>query len=422
MGLFDGGELLLSNGATRQILVNWHTPYIRMPFRSSLSDSTELQALNAIKAIGATPLVIVHGAADSTVATDDPHLLGLVAQVFGSSTVYVEYGNEEDLAGVNTTTYTSSWNAIVPGLKAAHPTYKFIGPVNAFSEPSYIGYFVGHASPAPDFVSWHEYTCSPTDAVSTCMSRIGNWTEHANQMHAAEVAAAGHSFPFMITEWNMDAFNDSRYLDPTVIGPWTTQALQELNTLVGYGLVGAFQYCADSHGGGFELIIYCGLLTPQGAAFQAAIGGVVPPPPPPPPPPPSPTPSPSPAHSPSPAPTPAQHSPSPAPSPTAARSGNPSSGAAAAGATASPHATPSSHPTASNPPPKATSGPTAKASPAQAKHSPSPGAFALAANYAATLPPGDRAGLLFIVVGSVLASAGAGGWAFLSWMRFRLRG
>ena len=255
MGLFDSNEQLLSNAGTQRILTGWHTPVIRMPFSASLSDSVELQALQTIKTIGSTPLVIVHGAVDSSVLADDTHLLIVVNQVFGSSTVYVEYGNEEDLAGIDDAAYTSSWNAVVPRLKAAHPTYRFMGPVNFQHDPTYIGYFVGHAVPQPDVVSWHEYVCSPTGATSICLSHIANWAVHVSDTNNAEVAAVGHTFPFMITEWNMDPQNDTRYTDPTVIGPFTMQALQELNSLIPSGLIGAQQYCADSHGGGFEHLL-----------------------------------------------------------------------------------------------------------------------------------------------------------------------
>jgi len=283
MGLFDSHEQLLGNTGTQQLVAGWHVPVIRIPTRTSLSDSTELLALQTVKSVGAVPLISVHGAVDSTVLADDTHLLGLVAQVFGSATVYVEYGNEEDLSGVDDVTYTNSWNAVVPSLKAAHPTYKFIGPVNFQKNPTYIGYFVGHAAPAPDIVSWHEYVCGPTDATSICLGHIANWAVHVTDTNNAEIAATGHTFPFMITEWNMDPQNDSRYLDPSVIQPFTTQALQELNSLIPSGLVGAQQYCVDSHGGGFELIDSNNSLTPQGQAFQAALSGAVlgstPPPP-----------------------------------------------------------------------------------------------------------------------------------------------
>jgi hypothetical protein len=273
MPLFDGNEQMLSNAGTRAIFAGWRTPVIRMPSRASLSDAVELQALNVIKSIGATPLMIVHGAVDANVLADDLHLLGLAAQVFGSGTVYAEYGNEEDGgAHISDVTYTSSWNATVPALKAAHPTYRFMGPVNYHSDPAYIGYFVGHANPVPDVVSWHEYTCQPSAATATCRSNIGNWAAHAADTNRAEIAAAGHTVPFMISEWNMDPSPDSRYLDPSVIGPWTTAALRELASLTASGLVGAQQYCADVQGGGFALVDSSNHLTPQGQAFQAAMG------------------------------------------------------------------------------------------------------------------------------------------------------
>ena len=316
MGLYDANEQLLRDSTARQILASWHTPVIQMPSRSSLSDSTEVQAMQTIKSIGAAPLVIVHGQVDANALADDEHLLALVNQVFGSSTVYVEYGNEEDLNGVSATAYTASWNAVMPTLKSMYPTYQFIGPVNYHADPTYIGYFVGHASPAPDVVSWHEYTCMPTDATSDCLARIAKWTEHVVNTNSAETAAAGRTFPFMITEWNMDPMNDSRYLDPSVIGPWTTQALQELTSLVPLGLIGAQQYVATSHGAGFELIDSNDNLTPQGQAFSASLTGT---------PAASPSPSPSSSSSPSPSPSPtATPSPTASPSPLASPSPSPS--------------------------------------------------------------------------------------------------
>jgi hypothetical protein len=245
-----------------------------MPSRFSLSDATELQALRAIKAIGSTPLMIVHGAVDSNVLADDLHLLSLAKQVFGPTGVYVEYGNEEDLVGIGATQYTNSWNATVPSLKSAYPGYKFIGPVNFQRDPAYIGYFVGHASPLPDLVSWHEYVCGPSAPTSDCFSHIAHWKTHVTDTNAAEVSAIGHTIPFFISEWNMDPQSDPRYTDPSVIGPWTKQALQEFKSLIPLGLAGAQQYCADSHGGGFELVDSNVKLTLQGQAFQSALTGV----------------------------------------------------------------------------------------------------------------------------------------------------
>ncbi|HVM66051.1 MAG TPA: hypothetical protein VMU14_14390 [Acidimicrobiales bacterium] len=269
--LFDANEQMITNTGTRTIFAAWNTPVVRMPFRASISDAVELQALNAIKAIGATPLVVVHGAVDPNVTADDTHLLGLIAQVFGSLQVYVEYGNEEDLAGIDAAAYTASWNRVVPILRWLHPTYQFIGPVNFEYNPAYVGYFVGHARPVPDVVSWHEYVCTPAQSTAYCMAHIANWGTHVTYTNFAEAVAIGRTLPFMFTEWNMDPQEDPRYLEPTVIGPWVTAAVQELEKLVPQGLVGAQLYAADSHGGGFQLVDSSNQLTPEGVAFAAAI-------------------------------------------------------------------------------------------------------------------------------------------------------
>jgi hypothetical protein len=271
MPLFGANEQMITNAGTRTIFAAWNTPVVRMPFRASLSDAIELQGLNAIKAIGATPLVVVHGAVDPNVTADDIHLLDLTAQVFGPSTVYVEYGNEEDLAGVDAGAYTTSWNAVVPILRWLHPTYQFVGPVTSEYNPAYVGYFVGHAWPVPDVVSWHEYVCTPAQSTAYCMAHIANWGTHVTYTNFAEAVAIGRTLPFMFTEWNMDPQDDPRYLDPTVIGPWVTAAVQELEKLVPQGLVGAQLYAADSHGGGFELVDSSNQLTPEGVAFAAAV-------------------------------------------------------------------------------------------------------------------------------------------------------
>jgi hypothetical protein len=60
----------------------------------------ELQALLSIQHIGAIPLVIIHGPNDPNALVADRHAIALIQRVFGEDTVYVELGNEADLAGV----------------------------------------------------------------------------------------------------------------------------------------------------------------------------------------------------------------------------------------------------------------------------------------------------------------------------------
>jgi hypothetical protein len=161
LSLYDTNDQIVNTDTTQQLLRQKRVPIIRMPFRFELPDAYELRALRAIKAIGAIPLAILYGPTDPNGLADDRHLISQLQSVFGNDTVYVEYGNEADLAGVDVSRYTESWNATIPQLKAMAPTYKFIGPVNFEYNPAYIATFDKYAKPRPDLNSWHEYVCHP---------------------------------------------------------------------------------------------------------------------------------------------------------------------------------------------------------------------------------------------------------------------
>src|SRR6266581_6077020 len=216
--LFDTNDQLMNDPTTQATLKNHNTPIVRMPFRDSFTDAQDIQALSAIKNTGAAPLVIVHGACVSDPYTIDNHWLSLVAQVFTTGPVYVEYGNEEDLScnggsGISATAYQASWNAVVPQLKAtpAYSSYSFIGPVTYQSNPTYIATFVHSANPQPDYISWHEFVCSSSDSNSYCLSHITNWATHIADTNSAVQNAINHTIPIMITEWNLDPNKDHRY-------------------------------------------------------------------------------------------------------------------------------------------------------------------------------------------------------------------
>lgn len=270
MALFDSHDQLLQNAATQQLLKQQGMAIIRMPFRSTLPDDVEVAALQSIKNVGAAPLVIVHGATDANVTQDDAHLLQLTQSVFGSSTVYVEFGNEEDLAGVDVTRYTAAWNATVPKLKAMAPTYKFIGPVNFQYNPGYIATFDKNASPRPDFNSWHEYVCNTSESDSYCLSHIANWSTHIAQTNQAVQAAIGSLIPIMITEWNLDPQQDPRYTNSAYMRQWTQSALDTLVANSVNGVVAAMQYVATNNQG-FDLIDANNQPTAQGQTLFAAL-------------------------------------------------------------------------------------------------------------------------------------------------------
>lgn len=273
MALFDAHDQIVQNAGSQQLLKQQGMAIIRMPFRSGLADSVEVQALQAIKNIGASPLIIVHGAVDANVTQDDMHEIQLTQSVFGSSTVYVEFGNEEDLAGVNVSKYTAAWNATVPKLKAMAPTYKFIGPVNFQYNPTYIATFDKNASPRPDFNSWHEYVCNTSESDSYCLTHIANWSTHVTLTNQAVKAAIGVTLPIMITEWNLDPQQDPRYSNSTFMRQWTQTALNTLSANTAYGVVAAMQYCATNNQG-FNLIDGSNQPTAEGQTLFTALAQV----------------------------------------------------------------------------------------------------------------------------------------------------
>jgi len=266
MSLYDTSDQMTNNIATQQLLRHERVPIIRMPSRDILSDAYVVQALQAIKSIGAIPLVIVHGANDPNALADDSHLITLVQSVFGDQIVYVEFGNEPNLAGNDVTTYTRAWNQVIPHLKSMAPTYKFVGPVTSDPNAAYIATFDALASPRPDANSWHEYACAPGDPDESCMAHLASWTTHVQGISRAVRAAIGTTLPLMITEWNLDADPDPRYANARFIQAWTTQALQTLAANEPNGLIAAMQYCATNNAM-FQLIDRGNHLAPEGQAF-----------------------------------------------------------------------------------------------------------------------------------------------------------
>lgn len=266
LGLFDSSDQVLNSVATRTALSQMHTRIIRMPVRSSLSEATEVAAAQIIKNVDAIPLIILRGAVDSSVLADDTRIVNDMNRIFGNSVVYYEYGNEEDLQGVDVARYTASWNAIVPQLKRIALHGQFVGPVNFQYDRAYLTSFLQNAHPRPDEVSWHEYTCDDSWANDICISHIDHWTNHISDARAAMIATIGTALPIMITEWNYAPNavpNDGKNNNSNFMTTWTTKALQ---TLAANRVFASMQYsCTNT---AIPLIDGSGTLTAQGLVFQ----------------------------------------------------------------------------------------------------------------------------------------------------------
>jgi hypothetical protein len=266
LAMYDTTDQVVNDVATQQLLKRARVPIIRMPFRFTLDDSYEVRALRAIRYIGAVPVVIIHGPKDPNVLADDRHLIALVQQVFGDDPVYVEFGNESDLAGIDVAAYTQAWNRVIPTLKAQAPRYKFVGPVTWEAKPTYIAAFDAYASPRPDANSWHEYACTPGDSDAYCLSQVARWSAHIQAINSAVRDAIGTTLPLMLTEWNLDASPDPRYMRADFITTWTAKALQTLAASMPDGLLAATQYCVTNNAA-FQLLDGAHRLTGEGQSF-----------------------------------------------------------------------------------------------------------------------------------------------------------
>jgi hypothetical protein len=186
--------------------------------------------------------------------------------IFGNTLVYYEYGNEEDLLGVDVSRYTASWNAIVPRLKHLALNGQFIGPVNFQYDRTYLTAFLQQARPRPDEVSWHEYTCDDSWPNELCIARIDHWTKHINDARQIMAHILGQTLPIMITEWNYAPNareNDGKIDNAVFMTNWTTKALE---TLAANHIFASMQFaCTDSV---YAFIRNDGTLTAQGIAMK----------------------------------------------------------------------------------------------------------------------------------------------------------
>jgi len=264
--LNDASDQFLTSQATRDTLLAMHVQLIRMPIRSTGGPSSwEVQAMQDIHDMGVTPMIILKYTQPDPLGAAQQVLTQAVS-IFGNETVYAEFGNERDLAGVTAAQYTTAWNTYFPTLHSQFPTVKFGGPVNYQTNPSYISYFVHNALPKPDFISWHEYTCSSSDSAATCITNISNWAAHITNTKAAIEGNGDAVPPIFISEWNYDPnppSPDSR-VTPAFQQQFVQTALQELYN---DGVFGAAQYLAANGNQYYNLVDATGNPTPAGTTF-----------------------------------------------------------------------------------------------------------------------------------------------------------
>ncbi len=110
------------------------------------------QWVQAIKAIGAQPLIVVpSGAIDAA---------NMVKHFNKDTRNYVQYwiiGNEPDLAGISADTYSTNFNQDYDAMKAIDPTIKIGGGTTAWYDVPFLQTFLQLSGSRVDFVDFHGY-------------------------------------------------------------------------------------------------------------------------------------------------------------------------------------------------------------------------------------------------------------------------
>lgn len=274
LGLFTGNDQVITSTSTRDLMQQIHIRIVRIPLRADLPNAIEVQAEQAVKSIGAIPLVTLNGLRNAHVLADDTRMIRDSNAVFGNNLVYYEFGNEDDWNGVTITRYTQGWNTLIPQFKRLALNGKFIGPVSYQYNRDNLTTFLQGANPRPDAISWHEYTCSYKDPVALCLSQIDGWTTDITDARAVMQATLGTTLPIMITEWNYAAdqstqwnglpISDGKHNNVSFIRAWTAKAL---STLAANQVFASMQYSVTNTA--LPLITSDNTLTIQGMMFQS---------------------------------------------------------------------------------------------------------------------------------------------------------
>jgi len=274
LGLFTGNDQVVSSASTRALMQQMHIRIVRVPTRTHLSNDVEIQAYQAVKSIGAVPLIVLTGVRDPNVLANDTRIIQDVNSVFGNSLVYYEFGNEDDWNGVTIERYTTGWNTYIQQFKHLALNGKFIGPVSYQYDHNNLTTFLQGANPRPDAISWHEYTCSYREPMVNCLTNLDRWSTHINDGRSVMQTTLRTELPIMITEWNYAAdqsiqhnglpFTDGKYNNASFITAWTTKAM---DILAANKVFASMQYSVTNTA--LPLISDKNALTLQGITFQS---------------------------------------------------------------------------------------------------------------------------------------------------------
>ncbi len=162
------------------------------------------QWVQAIKAIGAQPLIIVHSSSVDAA--------NMVKHFNKDTNEYVQYwivGNEPDLAGISAATYSTNFNQDYDAMKAIDPTIKIGGGATAWYDVPFLQTFLRQSGSRVDFVDFHGYSQEGTvpgnyTALFQNAAGYGNYINNLRSLIQEIVPARASQISIEVGEWELN--------------------------------------------------------------------------------------------------------------------------------------------------------------------------------------------------------------------------
>ncbi len=193
------------------------------------------QWVQAIKAIGAQPLIIVpYNAVDAA---------NMVKHFNKDTNNYVQYwivGNEPDLAGISAAAYSAYFNQVYDAMKAIDPTIKIGGGTTAWYDASFLQAFLRQSGDRVDFVDFHGYAQEgnvPGD-YTTLFQMAAGYGNNINDLRSLIqqiVPARASQIGIEVGEWELN-WGGSAQNNTNFHAVWAASALGHILNAGGWSL------------------------------------------------------------------------------------------------------------------------------------------------------------------------------------------
>lgn len=205
--------------------------------------------INAIKGVGADPMVIVpYNASDAA---------NLVKHFNVDTNNHVSdwlVWNEPNNQGVSAASYSAQFNIISSAMKAIDPTIKVGGPTISFLDKTFMQTFLNNSGNVVDFIDYHQYEEGATpEPDATQMADTVTFENNINiirNMLLTTVPTRASSIPISIGEWYLNYAPGDTNIYKNINSVWTASVLGHIINAGGlsypYGTKDNFLFSANN--------------------------------------------------------------------------------------------------------------------------------------------------------------------------------